>query len=254
MQVERVSTKTFYVTFVTQLGEEATVSGTPTFTMKRVTGDGTVNTIVNQEDLTLDSGSSYYFRHSFGPSASLGSYTSLFEATFSDGTEVIGTEDFKVLEKGALSTKAGGFTSKVIQVFNNEERKSLLKSARQVDKLVGFSSAKGEMKGVKEDLAKVLGEFKELSEMKKILSEMDKDKKQVQIMTGRLDENRKALKQEMQKLYEGIKLFDSKSELRSGELEKLVIKGLSDEALEELVDETRVTPEGTHNAKRKRKE
>lgn len=250
MQVERVSTKIFYVTFVTQLGELATISGTPTFTLKHIAGNNNTNTIINQQDLTLESGSTYFFRHAFGPSAFLGSYTSVFEATYSDGTNVVGTEDFRILEKGALSTRAGSFTSKVIQVFNSEERKNLLKAARQVDEIVGFSSTKGELKGVKDDLTKAIGKFKGINEIKKILSEMDKDKKQVRIMAERLDENRKALKLEMQKVYKEVKTLNFKSELRNNELERLIVKGLSDEALEGLVDETRVAPDGTQEEKR----
>ena len=74
------------------------------------------------------------------------------------------------------------------------------------------------------------------------------------IVIKRPDENKKDLKDEMQKLYKEIKLIDLKCELRDSELERLVVKGLSDEALEELVNETGTTSEGTQYTKGKRKE
>lgn len=134
-------------TFINQDGSEATISGTPTITIRYKRGS-TITTKLNAVNMTLHTGSTYYYDFYVTTAAPRGVYDVLYEATYVDATEVKGIDAFNVVDRNYYNTTKGSFTKQIVKtemVWSKEEKERLvkqinnltekLKSSKQEDKL-----------------------------------------------------------------------------------------------------------------------
>ena len=124
--VERGKSIVFYATFKNQDGSEATLTGTPTIEVYRM-----VNNVKKQEisatQMTQVDGSTYSYEYSVPAAKALGDYVAKYRATYSDPTDVVGEEEFRIIAKGALDTQKGaGLNSRQIILSNKNLEKKIL--------------------------------------------------------------------------------------------------------------------------------
>lgn len=137
-QNERI---TLRAVFTTQEGEAAEVVGTPTISIWHYYSK-TKTLDVTSADMTHITGSEYVYDWHIPASADKAVYFVTYNATYSDGTNVIGGEAFHVIPRKFYSKIGGGFTQKIISGFDKEEKKKLFlfleMIAEKINKIEGI--------------------------------------------------------------------------------------------------------------------
>lgn len=111
--------------FLTQRGEEATISGTPTITIKHYDGSS-MQTDVSAQNMTQVSGSLYYYEWAYA-SWQTRAYIATYNATYTDGTSVTGSETFTIVK---LKTTSGG--AAITGIWSEAEKDKLLKEIKNL--------------------------------------------------------------------------------------------------------------------------
>ena len=123
-----------YATFLTQLGEAATISGTPTITVRHYNAG--VKTDVNAQDMTQLAGSTYYYEYHIANSADKTVYTVHYNATYSDSTAVVGNEEFYVIPRKFYSRKAGGLVQRFPKsIWSGDEKDLIVRKIGQLEEI-----------------------------------------------------------------------------------------------------------------------
>lgn len=135
--VEQGGLYNFYSTFVTQLGEVATISGTPVISIFHRQANSTDVDIVSQ-NMSVLSGSTYFFRWRPTIRAFKGTYIAKYSAEYSDGTNVVGDEDFQIVTKDHYDKAVGGLVIKGKNGIWTEKEKS-----KVLDLLEGLAGTSG---------------------------------------------------------------------------------------------------------------
>ena len=118
--------------FVDGKGAAASITGTPTITIKHYNGSS-VETDVNGASMTQVSGSHYYYLFSVPSNADLANYSIMFSAAYADGTTVIFNDTFKVVSfKFYNRVWSGG--AYVKEAGLSEEDRKLLKEIFELAK------------------------------------------------------------------------------------------------------------------------
>lgn len=91
----------FNITWLSQTGEEATVTGTPTITIKRYnpTTDTWTN-IISSQNMTVDTGSTWFYEYDTISQTAEYDYRSVYNAVI-DTLNVEATEDFRLIDQPA---------------------------------------------------------------------------------------------------------------------------------------------------------
>lgn len=225
---ERVTSPVFYANFLNRRSEQASIVGTPTITITHIL-NGTTVTDVATTNMTLKSGSNYFYEHYLGPSAYKGIYTAEYSSVYADGSTVIGSEDFQVVDKNSFSARNNAFTSRIVQVFSKSEKDNLMKAMKEVENLFGEKEFKGNIN----NLGKVF----------LLVKEMDKSKKDIVKLSEKINDNNKIIKRDIQKLSREAKSVRNVVSDGNSKMEYFMVKNLDDESLEEILYEQKVAVE-----------
>ena len=108
MEYEQGKSIKLYATFVDSTGGVATITGTPTITIMFYKGTTQILK-VNAKDMTIITGSQYYYEYTIPAAATKTTYNVLYSAVYSDGNTVVGGEVFYVIPRKHYSTHGGSF-------------------------------------------------------------------------------------------------------------------------------------------------
>ena len=105
--VERGKQEAYFMHFDDRQGENASISGTPTIEIYSADASGVV-IYLPASGMTQLNETTYYYRYAFGNNTPLGQYIAKYRATYTDGTSVVATEDFTVVDRKFLKGSRGG--------------------------------------------------------------------------------------------------------------------------------------------------
>ena len=138
--------------FLTQQGEEATISGTPTITIKHYNGSSIV-TDVSAQNMTQITGTLYYYEWAYATWQTR-AYVATYAASYTDGSNVTGSETFSIIKK---RVSGGGA---VAGVWSPEEKEKLLKEIENLkegmSQLVSLDDVKGIIEKLQDNIDKII--------------------------------------------------------------------------------------------------
>jgi len=128
MQVEQGNPAILFAHFLKQSGEEATISGTPTITIRHYQHTtSSLDTDVSAQDMTLISGSLYYYKWAYTTIVK-SQYAATFAATYNTGESVTGTKTFALMSSKIIGAVVGTWT--------HDEKDKVLKLMQQILSLI----------------------------------------------------------------------------------------------------------------------
>ena len=143
---EQDSAITLYATFVNQDGSPAALSASPQVTIQHfIEGSSGRRVDLAFTNMTIFSGtiSEYYYKYHVPNSASKTTYSVTYSGTYTDGTHVLGCEEFLVVPRKFYGQRGGGLVTKVSKdiVWSDFEKKRVLEVLETLlNKKIDFSS------------------------------------------------------------------------------------------------------------------
>jgi hypothetical protein len=207
--------------FLTQESEAAAVSGTPTITIKHRWG-GLTTTDVSAQNMTNLSGTEYIYKWHIPANADKTEYFVTYNASYADGTNVIGGQGFHVIPRKFYSKIGGAFVQKVFSGLNREEKQKLFIVLKEII---------NQLDSVKKTSTKDKGEA--LKKFDKITREIDAlmKKDEVTPLVVKINQVREDIKNKKSKDYTP-EIGELRNEL--DELASILIKSIPTEKLERI--------------------
>lgn len=204
----RNQSRVFYANFLNQDGSAATVNGTPTVTLVRNTG-GAIEWIFSGVAMTLLAGSKYMYPYHIPNNIRKDSYLVIYDAEYSDGTSVRGSEILQIVDNDFFAKKGGGMVVQRATIpveWKPEEKKIVLKTLYDLTQKVDSLSI--------------------------LYNDLGKISKRVALLSGKLSENKKIDKRIGSNM---MKMSKEINELREHVVDSKVIEKL--DGLKSVLDE-----------------
>jgi hypothetical protein len=161
--VEQNGEINLYATFVDREGEAATISGIPIVSVLH--RQGAQNKVdVNSENMTLLSGTTYFYTWAPTARAYVGTYTAKYFAVYSGVTaltDVVGSESFTVANKDFFSKSAGTFVSRTVAaktVWSEAEKRKIFESLEFLDNAVSNDAKRDAIEDIRNSISRVVDE------------------------------------------------------------------------------------------------
>ena len=152
-----------YATFVDRASEAANVSGTPLISIFHRQGTQDITDIASK-NMSNISGTSYYYKWSPTSRAFKGDYIAKYSVDYTDNTNVVGVEEFQIVDRGHYSKVVGGLVHKgsgktiIKDTWTTNEKESLIKKVNELG--TGLDSIEV-IKDVFSEKVRVLDDLKE---------------------------------------------------------------------------------------------
>jgi hypothetical protein len=175
MEVEHGNPAVIWAHFLKQDGQEATITGIPTITIRHYQPNTSILvTDVNGSNMTQVSGSLYYYIWNYTDIYKI-SYATTIAGTYNTGESVTGTQVFSIRD---LKIFGGGGS-----IWSPQEKDTVIKAIEKIINILKDTVNKDEISNEINNVEKTISAM--ISNIEVQNKERDKD---IEILTGKIDE------------------------------------------------------------------